>query len=48
MNEKFKMKTPYYIIDKRELDNGLSSLKAALNKHWNNYIIGYISHYSRN
>lgn len=41
MNEKFKMKTPYYIIDKRELDNGLSSLKAALNKHWNNYIIGY-------
>lgn len=34
-------KTPYYIIDKEELDNNFKKLVSALDKHWNNYIIGY-------
>lgn len=33
--------TPYYVIDKIELDAGLGKLKRALEKYWGNYIIGY-------
>lgn len=33
--------TPYYVINKEELENSLAGLKAALEKYWNNYIIGY-------
>lgn len=36
-----KYKTPYYVIHKKELDDNLKKLKDALEKHWNNYIIGY-------
>lgn len=36
-----KFNTPYYVIHKRELDNNFEKLKKALEKHWNNYIIGY-------
>ena len=39
------LKTPYYMIDKKELDYGLNKLKAALIKAWPNYIIGYSIHY---
>ena len=34
-------KTPYYVIHKNELDNNFEKLKEALERHWNNYIIGY-------
>lgn len=33
--------TPYYVIEKHQLDESISSLKKALEKYWNNYIIGY-------
>ena len=36
-----KFKTPYYVIHKNELDDNFNRLKDALEKHWNNYIIGY-------
>lgn len=36
-----KFKTPYYVIHKNELDDNFNKLKVALEKHWNNYIIGY-------
>lgn len=36
-----KFKTPYYVIHKNELDDNFNKLKDALEKHWNNYIIGY-------
>lgn len=35
------LKTPYFIIDKYELDSGLEKLKKALKCAWPNYIIGY-------
>lgn len=35
------MKTPCYVIHKGELDNNFDLLKCALEKYWNNYIIGY-------
>ena len=40
MNYK-NIKTPFYLIDIKMLDTGLNKLKNALNKYWNNYIIGY-------
>ena len=33
--------TPYYVIDKDELDSNFRKLKRAVEKHWNNYLIGY-------
>lgn len=36
-----ELKTPYYVIHKEELDENFKKLKDALEKHWNNYIIGY-------
>ena len=36
-----KFKTPYYLIHEDELDDNFNKLKKALEKHWNNYIIGY-------
>lgn len=36
-----KFKTPYYVIHKNELNDNFNKLKGALEKHWNNYIIGY-------
>lgn len=35
------MKTPYYIINKEELDANFELLKKALKKYWKNFIIGY-------
>lgn len=35
------LKTPYYIIHEKELDSNFRLLEESLNKHWNNYIIGY-------
>lgn len=36
-----ELKTPYYVINEHELDENFNKLKVALEKHWNNYIIGY-------
>lgn len=36
-----ELKTPYYVIHKEELDSNFKKLKTALEKHWDNYIIGY-------
>lgn len=35
------MKTPYYVIHKDELDLNFKKLQSALEKYWNNYIVGY-------
>lgn len=35
------METPYFLIDKQELDSNFTKLKYALSKFWNNSIIGY-------
>ena len=35
------MKTPYYVIHKEEMDKGFRALTNALDKYWENYIIGY-------
>ena len=35
------IKTPYYIIDKKELNKNYESLFKALKENWNNFIIGY-------
>lgn len=41
-NESNKMiSTPYFCINKKELNNSCLELKKALDKYWNNYIIGY-------
>ena len=34
-------KTPYYVIDKKELDDNFRKLKQALDHYWGNGIIGY-------
>lgn len=34
-------KTPCYVIHEKELDDNFIKLTNALQKHWNNYIIGY-------
>lgn len=36
-----ELKTPYYVIHKKALDDNFKKLTDALEKHWNNYIIGY-------
>lgn len=36
-----ELKTPYYVIHKEELDANFLKLQNAIQKHWNNYIIGY-------
>lgn len=36
-----EIKTPCYIIHKEALDENFELLKCALEKHWNNFIIGY-------
>lgn len=36
-----EIKTPYFMINKGQLDNGLLKLKEALKSTWSNYIIGY-------
>ena len=33
--------TPYYVIDKNKLDSNFIKLKKAIEKNWDNYIIGY-------
>lgn len=35
------LKTPYYIIDKKELADNFTKLETALQTHWNHYRIGY-------
>ena len=35
------LKTPYYVIDQKELDDNFKKLKNALDNHWSNSIIGY-------
>lgn len=37
----YEIETPYFLIDKHELDTLFGELKAALEKRWNNYHIGY-------
>ena len=34
-------KTPYYVINRKELDDNFNKLKQALDDHWGNGIIGY-------
>lgn len=36
-----EVRTPYYVIHKGELDENFRKLTDALDKHWNNYTIGY-------
>lgn len=36
-----KLNTPYFVIHKNELNYNFEKLKQALDRHWNNYIIGY-------
>ena len=33
--------TPYFLINKKALDNGLDKLNTALNNSWGSYVIGY-------
>ena len=35
------LQTPYFMIDEKELKYNIVNLKNALNKHWDNYIMGY-------
>ena len=35
------MKTPYYVIDQKALDENFEKLKQALQNNWKNSIIGY-------
>lgn len=35
------METPYFLINKQELDTNFNRLKDALNKYWSNSVIGY-------
>lgn len=35
------MKTPYYLIHKNMLDEGMERLKKALKEYWPNAVIGY-------
>ena len=35
------LNTPYYVIDKQELEDNFNKLVDALKLYWNNYIIGY-------
>ena len=35
------LNTPYFVIDKQLLDEAYDKLVVALEKHWNNYVIGY-------
>lgn len=35
------MDTPYFVIDNKKLDNGITLLENALKRYWDNYIIGY-------
>ncbi len=35
------IETPYYVIDKKKLDDNFNKLELALKRHWNNYVIGY-------
>ncbi len=35
------MQTPYFVINKDELDEQVHQLKAALDRYWSNYIVGY-------
>lgn len=35
------IETPYFLIDENELSNNVNNLEKALNRYWDNYIIGY-------
>ncbi|MDY4545865.1 MAG: pyridoxal-dependent decarboxylase, partial [Candidatus Choladocola sp.] len=35
------MQTPYYVLHKELLDEGIEKLKAAISKFWPNSLIGY-------
>lgn len=37
----YSLETPYFLINEEELKKSIINLKEALNKYWNNYIIGY-------
>lgn len=42
MNQQFKeIKTPYFVIDKEELENLTNELKEAVQKYWSNTLLGY-------
>ncbi len=36
-----ELKTPYFLIDQKEIDFGLNKMISALDHSWSNYIIGY-------
>ena len=35
------MKTPYFLISRKEFDNNVALLNKAINRHWKNTIVGY-------
>ena len=35
------MNTPYYLIHKEQLDQGMEKLKMAISQYWPNTIVGY-------
>lgn len=35
------MKTPYFLISRKEFDNNVAGLNRAINRHWNNTLVGY-------
>lgn len=36
-----ELQTPYYVINKNELDKSISLLNDSLRMYWDNYIVGY-------
>lgn len=36
-----ELQTPYFYIEKSALEKNFEKLVAALERYWNNYIIGY-------
>jgi diaminopimelate decarboxylase len=41
VNSYHEIETPFFILDKKKLDENINQLKTALNTFWPNYIIGY-------
>ena len=35
------MKTPYFLISRKEFDNNVALLNKAINRHWKKTIVGY-------
>src|SRR5690625_5111298 len=41
MVNRWNLESPYFLIDKNELEQNVQELKSALNSHWENSIVGY-------